>query len=710
MRRLLILLFVLLASPVLAQDRATLVADSLAIVNDQVLIAEGHVEIFYRGQRLVASRLTYDQAGDRLTIQGPIRLEDGTGTFILASSAELTADLTEGILISARLVLNNQLQLAAAEISRSAGGRYTRLSQVVASSCTICAGDPTPLWEIRAKTVTHDRDAQQIYFDNAQLRFYGVPVFYIPRLRLPDPTLTRATGFLQPRLRSTSALGTGLKLPYFVTLGRSADLLLTPYLTTEQGRTLNLRFRQAFRFGQISVTGAATQDRLLPDQTRGYLAFEGAFQMPADFTLDFHGIAVSDPAYLLDYGISDADRLDSRIEISRTRRNEYFSARLIGFQTIREGESNQTIPALVTDLTFHRRFNTPVLGGEGGFQFQTHSHYRTSASALDGDGDGIADGRDLGRASATADWRRNWVLPNGMTLAALGQLTADYYEIGQDDVYAGPHSRVYGLAAVELRWPWLKSGRDGISQVIEPVVQLVLAPPARSDIPNEDSTLVEFDEGNLFSLNRFPGSDAVEAGAHANIGVSYLRTDPAGWNLGIIAGQVIRAGTNTQFGDASGLSGLRSDWLLAWQLSSQSGLALTNRVLIDPSQALSKAELRLDLNRPGYGLGLGYEFIEADALEDRPDATSELVADARYDFSRAWSATLNSRYDFIAARAAQAGLGLSFRNECVDFNLSLSRRYTTSTSVKPATDFSLSVDLLGFGGGTEPGPSRVCRR
>jgi LPS-assembly protein len=30
--------------------------------------------------------------------------------------------------------------------------------------------------------------------------------------------------------------------------------------------------------------------------------------------------------------------------------------------------------------------------------------------------------------------------------------------------------------------------------------------------------------------------------------------------------------------------------------------------------------------------------------------------------------------------------------------------------VKPSTDFGLSVDLLGFGSGTEPGPSRVCRR
>ena len=77
----------LVASPAMAQDRATLIADSLAITGDSVLIAEGNVEIFYRGQRLEASRLVYDRALDRLTIEGPIRLTAG-GNVLLRSVLE----------------------------------------------------------------------------------------------------------------------------------------------------------------------------------------------------------------------------------------------------------------------------------------------------------------------------------------------------------------------------------------------------------------------------------------------------------------------------------------------------------------------------------------------------------------------------------------------------------------------------------------------
>ena len=70
---------------------------------------------------------------------------------------------------------------------------------------------------------------------------------------------------------------------------------------------------------------------------------------------------------------------------------------------------------------------------------------------------------------------------------------------------------------------------------------------------------------------------------------------------------------------------------------------------------------------------------------------------------------MSGRYDFEADRATRAGVGLEFRNECLLVDLSLSRRFTTSTSVKPTTDFGLSVDLLGFGGSAKPGPARRCR-
>jgi LPS-assembly protein len=706
-------LLALMPLTAVTQERATLVSDSLQITGDSRLVASGNVEVFVGGNRLRASRITYDQATDRLMIEGPIVLTDAEGrTVILASSADLAADLTEGILTSARMVLDQQLQLAANRMTRI-GGRYTALDQVVASSCKVCAADPVPLWEIRARRVVHDQEERQIYFDHAQFRIAGLPVAYIPRLRMPDPTLDRATGFLAPAFRSTSKLGAGIKLPYFVTLGPSRDLTFAPYLSTKGGRTLDLRYRQAFETGLIEITGALSRDEILPDETRGYVFADGAFSLPQGFGLTFGLKTVSDPAYLLDYGILNTDRLDSRVEISRTRRNEHISGRVISFQTLRDDESNSTIPSVVSDLTFHRRFSLGPLGGDGGLRLQTHSHWRSSSDALDMPGvddDDIPDGRDVSRLSARIDWRRSFLLPMGIEGTVLGEATLDAYSIAQDAVDAGNTLRSHAAAGVELRWPWVKAAQGGAVHVIEPVVQLIWADGNGATLRNEDSTLVEFDEGNLFALNRFPGSDAVERGKRANLGISWTRHDPAGWTMGVTLGRVVRDRDRGQFGPASGLDGRSSDWLAGATFTLGNGYALAGRAVFDDSFDLTKAEARVTINRNRLALATSMLWAEADpVLENRPDPIREITFDARYRASDYVTAKLSGSYDFAASRGTLAALGVEFRTDCVAVDLSLSRRFTSSTSVTPTTDFGLSVELIGFGGSGAPGPARRCR-
>lgn len=707
----LLLFLVTLAAKVPAQDLATLVSDRLEITGDTQLIADGNVEVFYKGRKLQAARIVFDQATGRLEITGPITLtETGGQIVILASQAELDADLGEGILTSARMVLNQQLTIAAERLMRTGKGRTT-LETVSASSCKVCKGNPTPLWELRASKVTHDETQHQLTFDHAQLRLAGVPVFYIPRLRMPDPTLQRATGFLIPTIRSTSELGTGLKLPYFITLGASADLTLTPYLTTKGSRTLELRYRRAFANGKLSATGALTDDQVLPGKTRGYLFVDGSFRLPLDFGLTIKGQTVTDPAYLLDYGIANHDRLDSRIEVSRTRRNEYISGRIISFQTLRDTEDTTTIPSLISDLTYHRRFALGFLGGEGGLQFQTHNHVRTSINPLDGiDSDTIADGRDLARMSTRFNWRRSVFLPGGIEGVFLGEATVDAYRISQDALYEGRTTRSHGSAGVELRWPWVKTSAAGVTQVIEPVAQFIWSPSNLESLPNEDSVLVEFDEGSLFLLDRFPGSDAVERGARSNLGLSWTRYDPNGWSMGVTVGRVFRSADLGQFGPGSGLAAKTSDWLAAATLTLPESYALTARAVFDDSFSLTKGEARLTFSQPKLTLASSLIWAVADPTESRYDPTEEITFDALRKIGPNWTGRLSGRYDFVADQGTVAALGVEYLNECMRFGVSLSRRFTSSTSVSPTTDFTLSLELVGFGGGTTGGAARTCKQ
>lgn len=712
MRRVAVLFLALfLASVAGAQEPpAVLVADQVRVEGNAVLVAEGNIEVLYGDVRLKAARITYDRTTDSLSIDGPITLTDGADMVILADSAALDADLQNGMLRSARAVLAQQLQLAAAEIQR-VDGRYTQFYKTVASSCQVCANDPVPLWQIRARRIIHDQLERQLYFEGAQLRVMDVPILALPRLRLPDPTLDRATGFLIPKFRSTSRLGVGVKIPYFITLGDHADLTFTPYLATKT-RTLEGRFRRAFAHGDLSFEGAVSRDDELPGRNRGYLFGEGSFGLVRDYRLNFDIELTSDDAYLLDYGYSDKDRLNSAIELTRTRRNKFVSASLTHIHTLRPSEDNDTIHSVIGSAIYHQRFPDSVLGGEAGLRFELFGGYRRSDLAVDGpDADLIVDGRDTARASLRFDWQKSWQFRNGMIARALGEVNADFYAIGQDAAFASSVSHITPQVAVELRWPWVKAGAGGASHVIEPVAQLVWTDEDAAPVPNEDSTLVEFDEGNLFSFSRFAGADLYERGLRANLGVTWTRYDPAGWSLGLTVGRTIRADDQGQFSAASGLAGDTSDWLAALQLKLPGNLTLTNRALFDDSLSFAKNETRLNWRNERLGLSSSYVWMESDPAENRPLDTSELTFDAGYKLGRQWTGKANGRYDFVAGRGAYAGVGLEYRSECVVIELSLSRRFTSSTSVRPTTDFGLAVSLIGFGSGSgAPGPTRSCRK
>ncbi|CAM3098754.1 LPS-assembly protein LptD [Paracoccus nototheniae] len=696
---------------------ATVLADNVQLQGDQTLIASGGVVVWYQGSRLIASRIVVDGASGDLTIEGPIHLSQPGGTtagadadpadptdnaILIADSAQLDRELRDGIILGARLVLARELQLASTRLERREDGRISELSDVVASSCQICAENPTPLWEIRARRITHDAETRLITFDRPQLRAFGVPLAYAPfKVTAPDPTVRRRSGFLRPEVRTTSGLGFGVKLPYFQTLGDQADLTITPYVSLDRTRTLELRYRQAFANGATEWSGAISRDDLDPGETRGYVFGAGQFALPRGYRLGLQVQTASDRAYLLDYGITDADRLWSGLSLERVRRDKMIWGRVGNYNSLREDEDNATSPAQVADVIWMRRVQPRVIGGEVLLEWSAHAHRRPS------DDDQI--GRDVARASVGADWRRSQILPGGVVAAALAGIDADLYRIAQDDRFDDVVTRVDPQVGVELRWP-LAGSHAGATHLVEPVVQILYSPRGRDDdIPNEDSRLIEFDEGNLFSDNRFPGSDVRETGLRANIGATWTRIDPTGWSLGLTGGRVLRARDADNLDADSPLGGSASDWLLAAHYDSGDGLAIANRALFGDDFAISRNELRVGWLRPDLQLSAGYIWIDRDEDEGRDIDASELAGNLSWQIARGWWGEAETRYDFAADRAQRAALRVAYRNECITVETGLSRRFSSSDLLRAETSFDLSVRLGGFGM-AQDGPGTVARR
>ncbi|AGI68296.1 putative organic solvent tolerance family protein [Octadecabacter antarcticus 307] len=693
-----ILVFLLTLLPLMtpelasAQGAATLVADTVFVpAGGQQLIAEGNVEVFFDGTRLSARRITFDQVADQLTIDGPVFIVTRDGTILTADTASLDPQLENGILRGARLVLDQQLQLSATQADR-VDGRYTQLYQVAATSCHICANGETPLWEIRARRIIHDQGERQLYFDDAAFHVAGVPIFYIPRMRLPDPTLTRATGLLIPSLKSSETLGTGFKLPYFIKLGDHRDLTLTPYLSTST-TTLESAYRQAFLRSNISIEAAVTNDDLM-DAPRAYVFANGIFDLGSDITLRFDVEVTSDDAYLLEYGYSGKDRLDSEIALQRVRDRYLTQASLTHHASLRTGEDSATLPPLLTDISWERRV-TPSWGGTLTLTSDQQSHYRTTDAPRTTPKDMA--GRDVARIGIGAAWRGDRIMGSGLVVDGTFGADLDYYDISDDTLVGDTlRSTIYGQTT--LRYPLIRQG-SGATHVLEPFLQLAWAGVQGGAVTNEDSTATEFDQANLLALSHFSGEDAVETGLRGAAGLSWTRIGAGGWDSTMTVGRVSRDAPDLNFSLTSGLREAVSDWLIAGQLRTPAGFAIDSRLLLNDSFDVTKSEARVGWNSRKLDLAASYIFLPADMDESRPSSVSEWTIDTTYRFDQIWSMGLDARYDVMANAPTSTGLQIGWQNECVTVDFSVSRRFTTSTTLTPSTDFGLSVGLNGFSAG-----------
>jgi LPS-assembly protein len=699
MKRLFLLtvLWLSAAQAVWALDAAHLIADRIEFLPNGTLRASGSVTVWHGEVQITARDITYASGEGQLSLTGPIKLQDGSGTVILADQADLSPDLSAGIITSARIILSQQVQIAAAQISR-VNATYSEASHVSATSCFVCNGQ-TPLWQIRAKRIVHDSAEKQIYFDQAQLWLLDVPVFFFPYLRLPDPSLKRATGFLVPELTTSTTLGTAIRTPYFIKLGAHRDITLSP-LVSSRTNTLGLRYRHAYRTGVIELEGAYSRDTLRADQDRGYLFGTANFALDTGYALTGQLQSTSDPAYLFEYDVKEIDRLENKITLEHSQSDRNIELRFSNYHSLRDSESNATQPTLVTEAIAQQRSYPNGLGGVLDLEASLLTSYRSSTSPIDGPDSGDeVDGYDTLRLSSLAKYRRDWVLPKGLVVDFATELEASQYVVRQHQNIAPVNTRISGSGALGLRWPLAQQFASGAVQRLEPRMQLAGVISNSDSIPNQDSTQVEFDEGNLFRFNRAPGFDLIETGTRVNIGLTggiyYPNQTKIGWEIG----RIYRTDSANSFTKTSGLGGHVSDWLLATHVKTPLGIELVARSLLKDVGQLTKSEIRASWHTDKHRLDATYAGLTADEAENSDVALSSLALKWNYQFLPDWLSTSEFQFDTSIGEPSKFKFGLEYANECVVVDFSASRRFATSSTLTDKTEFGLSVELAGFSTG-----------
>ena len=563
--------------------------------NNLLVSAVGNVQIYYNGATIEADKVIYDQRSKRLHAEGNARLTEADGKVSYGQLLDLSDDYRDGFIDSLRLETPDQTRLAAVRADRT-DANYTVFQSGVYTACEPCRDNPRkpPLWQVKAARIIHNESEKMMYFEDAKIEFFGVPLAWVPYFSAPDPTVKRKTGFLMPIVSTSSAYGFGIEIPYYLALAPNYDATISPRITSTQGPLVRGEWRQRFEDGQLTIRGAAIdqldKNKFLVDGAatpgfrdfRGSIESSGRFNLSPQWTWGYDAVGLTDRTFFQDYKIVQLQNTSvdpilnymteavSQVYLIGRGDRSYFDMRTIHYYGFSTSDVQGTLPNILPVIDYAYTFDKPVFGGELGTSVnftslnrQTASFDAISASALNlglcnvNSADPAqktpancllrgAPG-DYSRLSAEVHWKYQYIDPFGQVFIPFASLRGDAAALAIDNqpgvsnyLNTGDSavSRAMPTVGLEYRYPFIGVQSWG-TQTIEPIAQLIIRPnePAIGKLPNEDAQSLVFDDTNLFKVDKFSGWDRVEGGSRANAGLQYTAQFNRGGNLNVLFGQ-----------------------------------------------------------------------------------------------------------------------------------------------------------------------------
>lgn len=726
--------------------------------NDRVS-AVGNVQIYYSGATLEADSVIYDQKTKRVHAQGNVRLTEPNGRVTYGEIINLSDDFRDGFVDSLRLDTPEQTRMAGARADRT-GGNITVLQSGVYTACEACADDPRkpPKWQVKAARIIHDQGEQMIYFEDARIEFYGVPMAYIPFFSTPDPTAKRKTGFLIPTWHTNSHYGVALTTPYYWALAPNYDFTLTPKFTTRQGPLVQGEWRHRLMNGSYTIRASGIF-QLDPDafngtpgdrRWRGDINTTGQFRINDRWVYGWDGTILTDKSYYQDYGFykfastdllrSTPDYVASQAYLQGRGERSFFDLRAIYFYGFTSVDDQKHIPIVHPVLNHEYVFNRPVLGGEVSVRSNLTSISRqgpnfdaiTATATANGlctitSADPMA--RTAGncilrgvpgnytRGSTELQWRRTIVDPIGQMWTPFGSVRADLASV---DVTGSPGvsnfttpgqtevARFMPTAGVEYRYPFINVQSWG-TQTIEPIAQFVLRPNETKigTLPNEDSQSFMFDASNLFRSNKFGGWDRVEGGGRLNVGGQYTAQFNQGGYLNVLAGQSyhlfglnsfeVASPTNT--GLDSGLDKARSDYVARITYQPNSQLTLSSRFRFDEGNlSVQRSEYEASFNFERWTTTVMYGYYAPQPAIGFLDGREGITSTARFKVTPNWQTFGGVRYDLRANQLNETQIGMGYVDDCLILAVNYITEYRYNTNDNHNHTVMLQFSLRTIGG------------
>ena len=703
------------ASPLLLQ------ADDLVYDNrNNRVIARGNVEIYYNDNVLLADEIVYDKSANTLSAIGNVRLKDSDGSVVNAERLTLSADFRDGFIRSLRALTQDDTRVAASNAYRK--GDKTIFENGVVTACKPCEANPDrpPIWRVKSERVIDDKTDQNVYYENSVFEVFGIPVAWVPWFYTPDPSVKQRSGFLAPSYAVDSSLGYMVGIPYYWGISPNYDLTLTPEFTTKAGYFMQADWRQRLWNGayEVKLAGAfndQAQDFLGDRNWRGSVETKGSFALNAHWTVGWNAILESDDTFRRFYKLDDiyaTERVSSVFLTGMGDRN-YFNMTVAQYGNLTGNVYNydtntyqQTVTATSYPvIDYNYIHNKPVFGGELSFDVNALAlNVHDPASLLSPVYRGT-----MNHIVTQTEWRRTLTDEIGERFTPFIIGRADLYNVsnfqdidgvtGRSDTF----TRQMIGGGLDYRYPFV-AHTESASHVIEPVAQIIArGGGSNSNVPNEDSQSLVFDDTLLFDINKFSGYDRIENDTRANVGLQYTYQNYNGVSLRAVGGESVHLAGSNPYDPTTGLGTTASDYVFGGYVDYMNRFRLLTQFRVsEQNLGFSSQNYSLQTKLGFFQGALSYVSVAAQPQLGFLTSRDEIAGFSAVKLNDEWTVFGDLRYDIEFNQWVRNSAGIQYADECFILSVTYQQTYISYLDIVPSTSVLVRVGIKGFGQQTTP--------
>jgi LPS-assembly protein len=684
--------------------------------------AEGSVEARYEGKVLRADEVDYDSDTGIVSARGHVQIIEADGKVQFADAATLDKDMSEGVALGFSARMEDNVKIAAARAHRQSAD-VTELDDVIYTPCATCAenGSKTPTWSIKASKVVEDHKHETISFQHAVIQVKGVGVFYLPRLWMADPAAAHKQGFLLPTVTFSGERGFSYQQPYYIPITPYQDIIVSPQINSKVNPFLNIDYRERFYSGWIDIRAGYTFDRDFtsggtkfgPDTSRSYILGSGVFNINPNWIWGFTAEQTSDKLLFQKYSVPDvfanetlsdrglyaADdlRLISQLYTVRQDDTSYLSVAAISVQGLRTTDDQSTFPTIAPLIEAHWEPDMAILGGRLRLDGSAVALTRSQApDTLAPAGTPPVAGLDSRRATASLDWQSTFTLSNGLRVLPFVDGRFDLYNTAglPSTPSGGTIGREIGWVGANFSYPLFKQVND-VTYILEPLAQVEIAPNTRANplIPDEDSEVWEFDDTNLFNVNRSPGYDLYEGGQSVTLAGRATAMFGDGRSASLLFGRRLAFESDPAVPARTGLETALSDYIIAFEATPVKGITVFSKMRMNSETfAVDRLETGANFSTDRASGYISY-LQEADSPLGGPTHSVDVHGEL-YPLKH-WGVTTYGIVDSGTWRREE--IGLIYRDDCVRVEVLYRHDDTFNGTLGPSTSVVLRLKLATLG-------------